>query len=367
MSSIRGFLKRRKYLKRRDSVTKKKVKKGWFSNVDIETREVYYSVNAPINSLIHICGPGDRKPTPQEIYDEWKKHPGSELDTAGLFVHEYDIENEAQERVDLPAGCYHYKERTPRRPECLISTELRTDTMIKMPGITRSIIKDVQAFFDNEKVYRDVGIQYRRGILLYGDPGNGKTCSLREIVKEQAPKDAIVIFLNSLPTMNMIKKLQAEKRMKIIIFEELVAIISQNDVGVDRILDFLDGESSLDNALIFATTNYPEKLPGNIVDRPSRFDRLIKVGNPNVETCKQLLALYLSREATETEIKVVTGLSVAAIKEVCIMSRIHNISLDKAADKMRQTKELVKKDFEESSPIGLTNKRNRFFSDLEEF
>lgn len=340
---------------------------GWFKMIDKETGEEYYTPHIPARTIYHVAGDGNSPPSPNELREALVAHPRADIDESGLLIREYDVKQPISDPVPLPGGCYTYRESQPGKPERIVATDLRGDTIIKMPGITRKIVGDVRAFLKNEKVYREIGIQYRRGILLYGPPGEGKTTNIREIIKEEVPKDAIIIFLHTLPSSFMVKKLKVEPRLKVIVLEELVALVKQYSNQIERILDFLDGESSLDNALIFATTNYPEQLPGNIVDRPSRFDRLIKVGNPDEETCKQLLALYLSREATAAEVKAVQGLSVAAVKESAIISRIHNTSVEKAVKGIQATQKLIKKDFNEGEPIGLGARGPSFIDDFYDF
>ena len=327
-----------------------KTQEGWFKQTDCDTGEEFFTPHLPTKSVWWVPGTGERAPTPNEIKKCLEEHPKADIDESGLLLREYDAKQLLDDPIELPTGYYTYKEATHTKPERLLPATLRDDTVIKMPGITRKIIKDVKAFLDSEAIYREIGIQYRRGVLLYGAPGNGKTTCIREILKEVIPDNAVVIFFSTLPSSHMIKKLQGEHRMKVIVFEELVALVKNQHNPIEKILDFLDGESSLDNALIFATTNYPEELPGNIVNRPSRFDRLIKVGDPDAETCKQLLQLYLHREPTTDEVEAVDKLSVAAVKEAAILSRLHNQSVKKAVKSLNATKKLVEKDFEEDKP-----------------
>lgn len=331
---------------------------GWFHRESISGE--YYTMHPVLKSVFHVPGTGERTPTPRELYDALEAHPNASI-VRGMLLQEYDTKDTSEAVVPLPSGCYRYfSSPYPEQPECLVPIDLREDKLVKMPGITRQIVKDVRLFLENEAIYREIGIQYRRGILLYGSPGQGKTTCLREVIKDEIPENSITIFMTELPSIEMLKKIQEEEadRLKVIIFEELTSIIGCNNVRIESILDFLDGETSLDRALIFGTTNYPERLPGNIVDRPSRFDRLIRVGNPNRETRKDLLVFYLSREPTEAEIEVTDEMSVAAIKEAAILSRLYKTSVEKAVAYLKRVHEIVEKDFEESEPIGLGQTRS---------
>lgn len=336
--------------------------KGWFLRES--TAGTYYAHQPTTKSDIVIAGDGDKPPTPRELHDVMKDRPHASIMRGGALVQDYDLKDTSETPVELPPGCYrHEVSRHPDDPEKLIPTELREDNLVKMPGITRQIVKDVQVFLENEDVYREIGIQYRRGILLYGPPGQGKTTMLREIIKEEVPEDSIVLFLSELPSHSLLKKLRDEEkdRLKVIIFEELTSIVKRHDREMESILDFLDGETSLDRALLFGTTNYPENLPGNIVDRPSRFDRLIKVGNPDEETRQQLLQFYLCREPTQEEVVSTDDMSVAGVKESAILSRLYSVSVEKAVEHLKEIREIVKNDFEEGGKIGL---KPRGFHDL---
>ncbi len=143
----------------------------------------------------------------------------------------------------------------------------------------------------------------------------------------------------------------------------MAAALKSSDL--DHALAFLDGEISLDRCLILATTNYPERLPGNIVDRPSRFDMLYRIGDPNEDSQTILLKHYLGRDIIEDqEIRVTKGLSAAALREACLLVRLKNYSLAEASKRLKRHKELVRREFGAVGEIGLGG---RTFHDFEDF
>lgn len=209
-------------------------------------------------------------------------------------------------------------------------------------------------------------------LFLLGDfTVTHNTTTLRRIVRDIVPDDSVTIFLTELPSNTTIKAFsqgEMKKRLKVVIFEELAAVVNGSKYDIERILDFLDGETSLDRALIFGTTNYPENIPSNIVDRPSRFDSLIRMADPNEETRRALLRMYLCRDPSDEEVELTDGLSVAAIKETALFSRLYQTGFDVAVERMKSTHALVKEEFSESDTAGFKSGRRsyEYLSDLYE-
>ncbi len=329
-------------------------KLGWFYK---KIGSIEYYTHKPIEATIHYyAGDGSKDPTPKQIAELFAKYKNGYCDN-GKTV-QINTSELAQDSVNLPFGCYRYIGADQDFPSRLLPTQLREDKQVHLGKVQKLVEDEFNLFIKNEQLFRDIGIQYRRGILLYGLPGCGKTVTLRYIVKNYAPPNSIIIFLDCLPSADFFNhvKLTLPDVFKIFVFEELAAILKA-DINVERMLDFLDGETSLDKSIIFATTNYPDRLPGNIVDRPSRFDKVIKVGNPDKEVRTNLLKFYLGREVFTEEINLAKDLSVASIKEVCMTSRIKNLSLKESVSILQNHKLLVKKEFDESKPIGLVSKR----------
>lgn len=120
----------------------------------------------------------------------------------------------------------------------------------------------------------------KKGILLYGPPGNGKTTEIMSLFATAA-EEKIRIFIvdrgvDFSDLTSFRDMLSADPT--VFVLEELTQRTDKD--GTEELLTFLDGETSWDNSVVIATTNYPEELPANLVDRPGRFETFLEYGNP---------------------------------------------------------------------------------------
>lgn len=333
----------------------KEIKKAWYYTKTANAE--YYTNSAQLKKQHYLLGTGEKEPTPAQLYKFLEEHPNAELSEYGLLPVDYSALDTQKKAEELPGGFYRHEKADHYEdlPERLVPADIRSDTVVDLPETFNPIVEDIKAFMSEEAIQTDLelGIQHKLGILLYGPPGTGKTTLIRSVIKDVIPPDAIVIFMETLFSNKMIKTLKdAESdRLKVLVFEEMVTAVE--NIKIDRLLDFLDGERSLNNMLVIGTTNYPEKLPGNIADRPGRFDRLYKIGDPNKSVRNLLIDFYLSRPATDEEIKLTDGMSAAAIKELCLIMRRHKKSMQEASVQIKKHRELVKREFSESRPMGL--------------
>tara|TARA_R110000868_G_scaffold179968_3_gene420436 strand:+ start:1816 stop:2658 length:843 start_codon:yes stop_codon:yes gene_type:complete len=131
----------------------------------------------------------------------------------------------------------------------------------------------------------------KSGILLYGKPGIGKSNYINHLVLKSLKKNSCVFNINSAAKLyQVIQKLKELKDIQdnlfVIVLEEIDEILSAQ--GYEAILkNFMDGIDSINNCLFLATTNYIEKIPTSLTERPSRFKKVLKIEqSENLEEVK---------------------------------------------------------------------------------
>lgn len=159
---------------------------------------------------------------------------------------------------------------------------ISSDEIYELPDMaTNMVLDEAERFWLNEERYKKHNLLYKRGLILHGPPGSGKTVTLKLLMNKLVKRDGIVIVVHnvSLATMCLkaVKRIEPLRNM-ICIFEDIDEIIHANGEAI--VLSMLDGEHNVDRVMNIATTNYPDRLGARIINRPSRFDRRVYVGMP---------------------------------------------------------------------------------------
>jgi AAA+ superfamily predicted ATPase len=219
----------------------------------------------------------------------------------------------------MPAGTYHVAEDNYG----LFFQEMKmvTDDLIVLPDTANDrVLESMRTFWNMEKRYKNHGLLYKRGVLLWGPPGSGKTATLQLLTRELIRQKGIVIVSN-VPALTaaglaILRRIEPERRL-IVLLEDVDETI--NRFGEHDLLALLDGEHQVDNVVMIATTNYPDRLGARIVNRPSRFDERILVDMPSAQARRVYLkkvAHTLDEKMLEQWVVDTDKLSVAHLREL---------------------------------------------------
>jgi hypothetical protein len=225
---------------------------------------------------------------------------------------------------------------------------IASDEIYELPDMqTNTVLNEVERFWNNEERYRKHNLLYKRGIILHGPPGSGKTVCVKMLIKKLVTRGGIVIVVHNVPLAAMCLKavIRIEpSRNMICIFEDIDEIIHTN--GESVVLSMLDGEHNVDRVLNLATTNYPDRLGARIINRPSRFDRRVHVGMPSPESRK----FYLSRATNDslstddlaTWVKDTEEMSIAHLRELVAAVYCLDESYDEVIKRLSEMSKAVK-------------------------
>jgi len=198
------------------------------------------------------------------------------------------------------------------------------------------------------KVFSDMGIEPPKGILLYGPPGTGKTLLAKAVATEsganfiavRGPEVLSKWVGESEKAVRKIFERAREVAPTIVFFDEIDSIapargFKSDTTGVtDRIvnqmLTEIDGIVPLSNVVVIAASNRPDIIDPALL-RPGRFDRLIYVPPPDLESRKQIFKIHLKKVPLANDVSIeklasitdgYTGADIAAVVREAVMIKL---------------------------------------------
>jgi len=208
------------------------------------------------------------------------------------------------------------------------------DTLVLGGTLKADLHRDLAAFFDAQHVYERSGIAWKRGIVLIGPPGNGKTHAVKALINAVGKPCLYVKSFSSqhVDDHHNIRSVFAQARETapcILVLEDLDSLITEHNRSF--FLNELDGFAANTGVVTIASTNYPERLDPAILARPSRFDRKYHFGLPGADERLAYLELWRAglddamrpSAATVAQLAAETdGFSYAYLKELLVASTV---------------------------------------------
>ncbi|KAH9981031.1 BCS1 N terminal-domain-containing protein [Lactifluus volemus] len=155
-------------------------------------------------------------------------------------------------------------------------------SVVLAPGVGEKIVEDVSAFLGRREWYADRGIPYRRGYLLHGPPGSGKSSFIQALAGSLSYDICLLNLSERGLTDDKLNYLMSNApERSFILIEDVDAAFNkrvqtsedgyQSSVTFSGFLNALDGVASGEERIIFLTTNHIDRLDPALI-RPGRVD-----------------------------------------------------------------------------------------------
>ena len=196
-------------------------------------------------------------------------------------------------------GCWNATSWQPKRP---------LESLVLADQILEDIVGDLGDFYRSAPWYAQRGIPYRRGYLLHGPPGTGKTTLVLALAGELKLSVAVLSLSSRLMSDESLRTLVDALPLATIlliedvdcVFKEARTTNGETGVTLSGLLNALDGVSSKEGRVLFLTTNHPERLDAALV-RPGRVDRKIELGFATPDQARRLF-LWFYRDCAPSEV-----------------------------------------------------------------
>ena len=180
-------------------------------------------------------------------------------------------------------------------------------------------------WFKRSKELKAKGVSIPKGILLFGEPGNGKSLLIKEIIKcVDAPVFVFKGDQTNIPEdINHVFEEARKTGHAIIVIDEIDLLINKERRVMRVLQENLDGVESDDDILVIAATNYIDDIPDALL-RHGRLEKLIHIPRPTGSEAVELLQkhfkefnLEFPKDFDEEEMKLsLYGISCAGVKSV---------------------------------------------------
>jgi len=284
-----------------------------------------------------------------KAYCQWTTHNGK------IFV------PASKTKIRLTPGVYEidsnpniglYFERIP----------VKTEGLLRFPDTNSDrVVDEITKFWESEDIFCKYDLTYKRGIILWGPPGSGKSCTTQLIMADVVRRGGIVVKFDEpyifIDGMRTLRSIQPDTPV-VVIMEDIDSIIEAYHES--EVLNILDGVNEVDKVVFLATTNYPDRLGARIVNRPSRFDKRFKIGFPSAASRKLYFEYVIGNSDTKkgrkeakklgidlkTWVKDTQNMSIAHLKELFIATVILGDPYEEAIKTLKSmTEEIDDKEY----------------------
>lgn len=179
------------------------------------------------------------------------------------------------------------------------------ETVVTRDGAASRLIEDARAFLGREAWYIQRAVPWRRGYLLYGPSGTGKTSLIRAVATELNLSIAIIdLAMKDLDDSSLREALGDMPDRAVLVLEDIDAAFKGRErveaakgLTFSGVLNALDGLAAAEGLMVFMTTNHRESLDPALI-RPGRADLHIELGLAGAGEAAVMFRRFFPEEET---------------------------------------------------------------------
>ncbi len=175
------------------------------------------------------------------------------------------------------------------------------DDLFLPDALKKEIKSSVEGWLASKEVYERVKAPWKRGVLLYGNVGTGKTSLIRTLISEYNFKP-VTIEMGAHTTNDVLTEAFAyaqEQSPGLLYIEDIDTLFTDGQVSLSHFLNLMDGINTKNGIFIIGTANDLDVLKESITDRPSRFDKKWEIPLPDESLCFKYLKKWFGDLITD--------------------------------------------------------------------
>jgi DNA polymerase III delta prime subunit len=226
--------------------------------------------------------------------------------------------------LELRARHFHGDEDAPLTVRSLPA--ITRERIVLPEGVLERIERTTFGMSRHAERLRASGRHMRRGLLLHGPPGVGKTLTAMYLAAQMPDRTVVLLTGQGLGTVTASIELATALAPSIVILEDvdLVAMersFEPTNAILFELLNAMDGLDADHDVLFVLTTNAPQRVEPALAARPGRIDQAVELPLPDSAGRRRLLALYgeglqLALDGADDLVGELDGTSPAFIREL---------------------------------------------------
>lgn len=205
---------------------------------------------------------------------------------------------------------------------------LTPDDVILPARTLNTLDRTVFDFVRTREALREKGFATKRGLLLHGPPGTGKTHFIRYLLGHLEGHTSLLVTAEQVAAFNEVMAIARALQPSVVVIEDADLLAGARDerddcsqVLLNSLLNHMDGLTDDADIMFVLTTNRPESLEEAVRDRPGRIDQAVEIPLPDAECRTRLLDLYrkemgLEEGVSKECVRRTDGASAAFMREI---------------------------------------------------